>query len=124
MMPDAHAAIDALVEAVAQRERGDAAQPDIARRFVMDSLAGMPGYLRPPLHLATLAFDAWPLIRRGRPFHRLRHEERLRQVEAWERSALGPCRMLMTLYVSLTLFGLWPDHQEEKADQREDRRYG
>lgn len=124
MMPDARSAIRALVEAVARRERGDAAQPDVALRFVTDSLAGMPGYLRPPLHLATLAFDAWPIVSRGRPFHRLRHEDRLRQIDAWERSVLGPCRMLMTLYVSLTLFGLWPDEQEEKSGQQENRRYG
>lgn len=124
MMPDARSAIRALVEAVARRERGDAAQPDVALRFVTDSLAGMPGYLRPPLHLATLAFDAWPIVSRGRPFHRLGHEARLRQIDAWERSVLGPCRMLMTLYVSLTLFGLWPDDQEEKSGQQENRRYG
>lgn len=124
MMPDARSAIRALVEAVARRERGDAAQSDAALRFVMDSLAGMPGYLRPPLHLATLAFDAWPILLRGRPFHRLRHEDRLRQIDAWERSLLGPCRMLMTLYVSLTLFGLWTDHQEEEVEQGENRRYG
>lgn len=124
MMPDARATIRALVEAVAQRERGDAAQPDVALKFVTDSLDGMPGYLRAPLHIATLAFDAWPIVLRGRPFHLLRHEDRLRQIAAWERSALGPCRMLMTLYVSLALFGLWPDQQEEKSEQQETRRYG
>lgn len=109
MLPDFAATVRALADTVALREQGATGTPEAASTFVLGSFAGMPAYLRPPLWAATLAFDAWPLVRRRRPFHQLPPQDRLRQMESWERSPLGPARMLMTFYVSLSLFGLWPD---------------
>lgn len=108
MLPDFTATVRALADTVAVRESGAPATPRTASDFVLASFNGMPAYLRPPLRAATLFFDLWSLPRRGRPFHRLPREQRLRQMEAWERSPLGPARMLMTFYVSLSLFALWP----------------
>jgi hypothetical protein len=112
MRPDFAATVRALADTVAFREQSVAGGPEAASRFVLDTFAGMPAYLRPPLLAATLLFDAWPIIRRRRPFHQLPARERLRQMEKWESSPIGPARMLMTFYVSLSLFALWP--QEEK----------
>ncbi|HKY80089.1 MAG TPA: hypothetical protein VJM09_01290 [Sphingobium sp.] len=108
MLPDFAATVHALAETVALRESGAPRRPEAASRFVLDSFAGMPAYLRPPMRAATLFFDAWPMIRRRRPFHQLPPEARLRQMEGWEGSPIGPARMLMTFYVSLSLFALWP----------------
>lgn len=112
MLPDFTATVRALAETVAARERGATGTPRAASDFVLASFAGMPAYLRPPLRLATWAFDAAALPRRGRPFHRLPAEQRMRQLQAWEASALQPARMLMSFYVNLAIFGLWsgPDH--------------
>ncbi len=74
-------------------------------RFVLDQQRRMPDYLRTPLALLTLAFDAWPLPVTGRPFHRLPHERRWRQVLAWKRSRLGVRRDLVRFYEGLVLFG-------------------
>ena len=109
MLPDFDATVRAIADTVANRERrpGDTARQ--ASAFVLDSFAGLPAYLRPPLRAATLMFDAWPLIGQRAYFHDLPPEKRQRLIEAWERSSLGPARMLMTFYVSLSLFGLWSD---------------
>jgi len=109
MLPDFAATVRALAEAIAEREVGATGSPEIAVSFVLATWRGMPAYLRPPLRAATLFFDAWPIVRRGRPFHRLPIALRIRQLAAWERSPIGPARMLMTFFVSLILFGLWSD---------------
>lgn len=109
MPADFAATVRALAETVALREQGASGRSEAASRFVLDSFAGMPAYLRPPLRAATLLFDAWPIVRRRRLFHRLPPAERLRQMESWEASPIGAARMLMTFYISLSLFGLWPD---------------
>ncbi|NWK97036.1 hypothetical protein DM806_15445 [Sphingobium lactosutens] len=107
MWPDFPATVRALAEAIADRETGAAGSPEAAAAFVLASFRGMPAYLRPPLRAATLFFDAWPAIRRGRPFHRLPVDLRLRQFDAWERSPIGPARMLTTFFASLIVFSLW-----------------
>lgn len=107
MWPDFAATVHAMAEAIAHREKGATGSPEAAAAFVLASFRGMPAYLRPPLRAATLFFDAWPAIRRGRPFHRLPVELRLRQFDAWGGSPIGPARMLTTFFASLILFGLW-----------------
>lgn len=109
MLPDFDATVRAIADTVALREQRPTGTAGQASAFVLASFAGLPGYLRPPLRAATLIFDAWPIIGQRTCFHDLPPEERRRTVEAWERSFLGPARMLMTFYVSLSLFGLWPD---------------
>jgi hypothetical protein len=74
-------------------------------RFVLEQHARMPDYLRLPLALLTLAFDAWAIPFTGSPFHRLPHERRWRQVLAWKRSSLGVRRDLIRFYESLVIFG-------------------
>lgn len=111
MGPDFAATVRAIADTVALREGQGGDRTEAASAFVLGSFAGMPDYLRPFLWAATLFFDAWPLTRYRRPFHLLPPDQRLRQLEGWENSHLGPARMLMTFYVSLSLFALWPDRQ-------------
>lgn len=112
MGPDFAATVRAIADTVALREGKAPDRAEAASRFVLGSFAGMPDYLRPPLWAATLFFDAWPLARHRRPFHSLPPDQRLRQLAGWESSPLGLARMLMTFYVSLSLFALWPDRQD------------
>lgn len=109
MLPDFAATVRALAEAVAHRENGATGSPEAAANFVLATFQGMPAYLRPPLRAATLFFDTWSIVRRGRPFHRLPIALRVQQFSAWERSPIGPARLLMTFFASLILFGLWSD---------------
>lgn len=69
----------------------------------------MPDYLRLPFRILTLAFDAWALPRHGKPFHRLPHELRTRQVQAWKASRLEPRRRLIEFYETLAVFSLYSD---------------
>lgn len=73
-------------------------------RFVLDQHARMPDYLRLPFAAVTLAFDASAVLRHGRPFHRLPHAQRWRQIVAWRESALGPRRDLVRFYESFVIF--------------------
>ena len=109
MLPDFDATVRAIADTVADREQRPVGTSRLASAFVLASFAGLPAYLRPPLRAATLVFDAWPMIRQRAYFHDLPPEKRQRLMEAWECSFLGPARMLMTFYVSLSLFGLWSD---------------
>ncbi len=76
-------------------------------RFLIQLHASMPDYLRFPMKCLTLAFDAWPLPFTGKPFHRLSHEQRCRQIRAWRHSAIGKRRDLMKFYDSLVVFGCY-----------------
>lgn len=73
-------------------------------RFVLEQQGRMPDYLRRPMVLLTLAFDAAAIPRSGRPFHALDHQRRWRQITAWKHSALGFRRDLIKFYESLVIF--------------------
>lgn len=103
---DFAATVRALAEAIVVREGGDPAKCDAATRFLLDAYARMPDHLRFGFRTATLIFDAWPLVRRGKPFHRLPPTLRTTQIAAWETSRLGSLRTLMAFYGSFAIFRL------------------
>lgn len=104
--PDPAAAVAALAQAIALREGDPPDAAGHAAAFVRAACARAPGYLRPPLALATWLFDAWPCLRLRGPFHGLPPDLRLAQVRRWEASRLAPARMFMTFYASLIVFAL------------------
>ncbi len=73
-------------------------------RFVLAQHARMPDYLGLALKVLTLLFDARAIVFSGRPFHRLPHERRWRQIQSWRMSRLAPCRELVRFYERLVLF--------------------
>ena len=75
-----------------------------AVRFVLDQHGRMPGYLCLPFLLVTLAFGGSSVLRYGRPFHRLPHAMRWRQIEAWRNAPIGVCRDLIKFYESFVIF--------------------
>lgn len=75
-----------------------------AVRFVLGQHSRMPDFLRLPFTCVTLAFGLSSVVRHGRMFHGLRHEERLKQVEAWRNAPVGVCRDLVRFYESFVVF--------------------
>jgi hypothetical protein len=72
-------------------------------RFALARQRRLPDLLRLPSRALTLAFDAAPLLRAGRPFHRLSHAARWAQVERWRRARSGVRRDLVRYWESLVL---------------------
>ena len=94
--------------APAPRRPAPAREQSVAR-FLLATHAKMPDYLRLPFVVLTLALDLWALPTAGRPFHRLPHEGRLRQLRAWRTSRLGPRRDLIKFYETLAVFGWYAE---------------
>jgi hypothetical protein len=113
MLPRFDHTVIAFAETVVRERRGEArgGQDPSASvgRFLLDVHARMPDYLRQPFRVLTLGFGAWSLPRHGRPFHRLTHEQRSAQVQAWKRSRLEPRRRLIEFYETLAVFSLYSD---------------
>jgi len=112
MTPSFHAAVSALTYSIV-RERCPAcrdvspALPNRVVRYVLDSHAHLPDFMRWPLRLATVALDGSTLPTTGRPLHLLRHEERWRRIERWRSSRLGLLRSLMRFYEGLAVLGAY-----------------
>jgi hypothetical protein len=76
--------------------------------FIASQRRRMPDTLRGPLLLATLLFDAWPVVAGyWKPFHRLSLEQRRQQVGVWKASRLSFCRDLLRFHESLAVFCLF-----------------
>jgi len=108
MLPSFPATVSALTYSIIRERCADDGRSfphNRVVRFILEQHGRMPDYLRAPLQLLTLIFDAWALPFAGRPFHRLPHERRWRQVLAWKQSRPGPRRDLMRFYEGLAIFG-------------------
>jgi hypothetical protein len=108
------ATVTALAEALVRERCAGAATADpgavaSVARFLLATHARMPDYLRLPFTLLTLAFDLWPVPSAGRPFHRLPHAGRVRQIRAWQGSRLGVRRDLVKFYETLAVFGWYAE---------------
>lgn len=75
--------------------------------FITTQHARMPDYLRTPLKLAALGFDAFGLLRGGKRFHRQSPEQRARQIAAWKNSNFGFQRDLIRYFESLATLALY-----------------
>ena len=75
--------------------------------FILTQHARMPDYLRAPMRLATLGFDAFGVVKGGKTFHRQPPEHRRRQIEAWKNSTIGSQRDLIRYYESLATLALY-----------------
>jgi len=114
MIVSFHATIAALADSIIREHCGDAGDDasqvrDAVAQFLLGQHGRMPDYLRLPLMCLTLVFDAWPLLYAGRPFHRLSHKRRWRQIRAWKQSKLGFRRDLVKFFETLTVFGWYSE---------------
>jgi hypothetical protein len=83
-------------------------EQDVAA-FLGAQIAGLPTPLRMPYRLALAALGGLPVLRYGRPFTRLEHEQRVRWLDLWqERGGLATASVLKLLR-SCALFAYF-DH--------------
>jgi hypothetical protein len=92
---------------------GGTVQTAAVASFLIGTHARIPDYLRLPLMVLTLAFDAWGVPTAGRPFHRLPLQARAKQIETWRRSRIGPRRDLIKFFETLAIFGIYSDKYPE-----------
>lgn len=115
MLLNFESTVSALTESLVREQcaantaSGESRSCEPVARFLLETHARMPDYLRLPLRGLTLGFDAWALPSAGRPFHRLPHERRWRQIRAWKGSALGFRRDLIKFYETLAVFGWYSE---------------
>jgi hypothetical protein len=72
--------------------------------FVLKQCARMPDFLRLPFRCLVLFFDAWAIVFTGRPFHKLAHDRRWRQIQAWKESKIGFRKDLVRFVEGFTVF--------------------
>jgi len=76
-------------------------------QFILTQHAQMPDYLRAPMQLATLAFDACGVVRGGKRFQHQPREQRAQQIAVWKNSHVGFQRDLIRYFESLATLALY-----------------
>jgi len=76
-------------------------------RFILDQIRRMPDYMSYPFKCLVLLFGAWPLVLKGRLFHRLYPEQRAQQVRAWRDSRLAFLSDFINFYETFAIFALY-----------------
>jgi hypothetical protein len=111
--------VAALAETIVAERGGGiaaaAARPvEPVARYLLDTVARMPDFLRLPMRALTLLFAATSILTAGRPFDRLPQDRRARRLAAWRGSALGFRRDLVKFYETLAIFALYSEayHQD------------
>ena len=119
MIPNVRDTVSALSYSLI-REECDEADPQAGffhnrvTRFVLDQRRRMPGFLRLPMVALTLLFDAQAIVFTGRPFHRLPHERRWRQIERWRASRLSFRSEFVRFHQGLVVY-CWYAMVDERA---------
>ncbi len=86
-----------------------AAVVDDVTRYVSTQIDSMPGFLRLPYELALLSFEALPVLRHGRLFHRLSPAARASVLARWSDASLLARRNFVKLIRSTALLAYF-DH--------------
>jgi hypothetical protein len=82
---------------------------DAVIRFVLDQGGRMPDYLCYPFKCLVLVFGAWPLLLKGRLFHKLSPEDRAQQVRSWRNSKLNFRRDFIKFYETFVIFAWYSE---------------
>ena len=112
ILPNFERSVRALTDAAICEHPGLGSRSDITdhvARFVLQVHAHMPDYLRLPLRVLTLLFDAWPYPTSGKPFHALDQTQRRAHIQAWEGSRLDARRSLIAFYKSFVVYGFYAE---------------
>lgn len=91
-------------------------------QFILTQHAQMPDYLRGPIQLATLGFDAFGFLKGGKAFHRQPPEKRARQIAAWKNSSVSFQRDLIRYFESLATLALYSRAERRAPVLRDNRR--
>ena len=76
-------------------------------QFILTQHAQMPDYLRTPMKLAALGFDAFGVVNGGKQFHRQSPEKRAKQIAAWKNSNISFQRDFIRYFESLATLALY-----------------
>ena len=76
-------------------------------QFILTQHAQMPDYLRTPMKLAALGFDAYGVARGGKRFHCQSPERRAGQIAAWKNSSISFQREFIRYFQSLATLALY-----------------
>jgi choline dehydrogenase-like flavoprotein len=109
-----HDAVSALAYSLAQpHANSPELQPPYndLTQFILTQHAQMPDYLRTPMRMAALAFDALS-------FHRQTPEARAKKIAAWKNSRLGSQRDLIRYFESLATLALYSRDSERRTPPR------
>ena len=80
---------------------------------MLEQLRHLPDYLRLPMRVLTLVFDGEGIVTTGRPFHRLPHDARWRQIQRWRTSRLSFGALLVRFYQGLVVY-CWHARLDER----------
>lgn len=100
---------EATVSALSQAIAVDLRAAEDPAPFVLSQHRQLVDYLRPPMFAATLVFDWWGLIRRGRPFHLQDLENRSAQIRSWRNSSIAPLRDFIRFHELLALLRVYSE---------------
>ncbi len=73
-------------------------------RYVLAEHGRLPDFLRLPMRVLTLLFDAQTLPFAGAAFHALAPERRAAWIARWRAAPLGACRDFIRFHESLAIF--------------------
>jgi uncharacterized heparinase superfamily protein len=73
-------------------------------RYILAEHGRLPDYLRLPMRMLTLLFDAQTLPFAGVAFHALPPERRAPWIDRWRTAPLGACRDFIRFHESLAIF--------------------
>ena len=110
-----HDSVSALAYSLAQPHAQSAElQPPYndLTQFILRQHANLPDYLRTPMRLATLGFDAFGIVKGAKPFHRQTPPQRQRQIAAWKNASAGFQRDLIRYFESLATLALYSRNQD------------
>jgi hypothetical protein len=103
------ALIESIIHDRCRPADGERPFHDAVIRFVLDQSGRMPDYLYYPFKCLVLVFGAWPLLLKGRLFHGLSLEQRVRQVRAWRDSRLSFRRDFIRFYETFVIFAWYSE---------------
>jgi len=97
-----HRGIVVAISAALQHQHFDGGMraEDVAAE-ILGRQEAMPDYLRAPMWVATLLFDAAGIFSGGRRFQEKDGPARANQLRKWKHSSLGACRNFVRFYESL-----------------------
>lgn len=109
--------VEALVQTVVANDKAQStlsADPFVGptRDELLTKLRGMPSYLGTPMLGATLAFDAYGLMRGGRAFRHQDLDQQKAQLAAWKQGPVSFMRDFVDFYEKMGIF-LYYSQQEE-----------
>ena len=87
-------------------------------QFILTQHAQMPDYLRGPMKMAAMGFDAFGVASGGKCFHSQSPEKRAKQIAAWKNSNISFQRDFIRYFESLATLALYSRDTERRSPTR------